>query len=296
MHAHTPREDEDMHFNRTQLASAIAAASLIIPATALAVTTINGGPGNNHLRGTVGNDIINGNGGNDRIHALAGDDQVNGGRGNDRAFGNAGNDVIAGVQGNDWLNGGAGDDTISGDANNTGDRTSFDRIFGASGNDTLRGGDSMDRMYGGTGNDKSYGESGHDRMSGGTGDDLQDGGAGNDTIFANRGNDISVGGDGNDVLWALARADVSGPNDIIGDSLDGGNGDDVLRTRDGETDQITCGAGNDKALLDNADVITDATTENPNGSCETVQRKAPKASDTKSEDAQEKVAAERVAD
>jgi len=78
-------------------------------------------------------------------------------------------------------------------------------------------------------------------MSGGTGDDLQEGGAGNDTIFANRGNDISVGGDGNDVLWALARGDVSGNGDTVGDALDGGNGDDVLRTRDGETDQITCG-------------------------------------------------------
>ena len=85
-------------------------------------------------------------------------------------------------------------------------------------------------------------------MAGGTGDDGQDGGPGNDTIYANRGDDISVGGDGNDVLWALARADVSGPGDVAGDTLDGGNGDDVLRTRDGEADSITCGAGNDAAF------------------------------------------------
>ena len=116
-------------------------------------------------------------------------------------------------------------------------------------------------------------------MAGGTGDDGQDGGPGNDTIFANRGNDVSVGGDGNDVLWALARADVSGPGDVAGDTLDGGNGDDVFRTRDGEADRVTCGPGNDRALLDNVDVITDATPENLNGSCEFVQRKAPKASD-----------------
>ena len=42
-------------------------------------------------------------------------------------------------------------------------------------------------------------------------------------------------------------------------------------------------------------MITDATSENPKGSCETVQRKAPKAGETKSEDAQEKPTAERVA-
>jgi hypothetical protein len=41
-------------------------------------------------------------------------------------------------------------------------------------------------------------------------------------------------------------------------------------------------------------VITDATPENLNGSCELVQRKAPKASDTRAEDSQEKVASESI--
>ena len=149
-------------------------------------------------------------------------------------------------------------------------------------------------MYGGTGNDTSYGENGNDRMAGGTGDDGQDGGPGNDTIYANLGADVSVGGDGNDTLWALARADVTGPGDMVGDTLDGGNGDDVLRTRDGEADKVTCGAGNDKAFLDTADVITDATPENANGSCEFVQRKAPKNNESRSEDVQEKPAAEKI--
>jgi Ca2+-binding RTX toxin-like protein len=108
---------------------------------------------------------------------------------------------------------------------------------------------------------------------------VQDGGAANDTIFANAGRDTSTGGDGNDVLWALARADVTpgpgGATDTAGDTLDGGNGDDVFRTRDGEADRITCGAGTDRALLDTVDVITDATAANPNGSCEQVRRRAP---------------------
>jgi Ca2+-binding RTX toxin-like protein len=187
------------------------------------------------------------------------------------------------------LVGGAGNDAITGDTNAVGDLTSFDRIFGGAGNDSLKGGDSSDRFDGGSGNDASAGENGNDRMSGGSGDDLQDGGAGNDVIYANRGVDTSFGGDGNDVLWALARADVApGPGvDQVGDTLDGGDGNDVFRTRDGEIDRITCGPGNDRALLDNVDVITDATAENPKGSCEVVQRKGANAAESKSEDAQE---------
>ena len=134
------------------------------------------------------------------------------------------------------------------------------------------------------------GGAGNDRMNGGTGDDVQTGGEGNDTIFANIGVDTTDGGNGNDTLWALARSDVQ-PDatgvDPNGDSLDGGNGDDTFRTRDGEVDRITCGDGNDRALLDNVDVITDATAENPNGSCERVVRKAPRPKESKTEDAQQ---------
>ena len=136
-----------------------------------------------------------------------------------------------------------------------------------------------DEGLGGAGNDRITGVAGNDRLAGGAGDDMQDGGAGNDTIFANAGRDTSTGGDGNDVLWALARADVTpgpgGATDTAGDTLDGGNGDDVFRTRDGEADRITCGAGTDRALLDTVDVIADATAADPNGSCEQVRRRAP---------------------
>ncbi len=106
-------------------------------------------------------------------------------------------------------------------------------------------------------------------MSGGSGDDTQYGGDGNDLIYANVGADTTYGEAGNDNLWALARADVTpGPNgetDTVGDTLDGGPGDDTFHTRDGEVDRITCGDGNDTALLDNVDVITDATADEPQG-------------------------------
>ncbi|MEA2308713.1 MAG: hypothetical protein QOI65_999, partial [Thermoleophilaceae bacterium] len=77
-----------------------------------------------------------------------------------------------------------------------------------------------------------------------------------------------------------------GPNgevDTVGDTLDGGPGNDRLHTRDGEVDTVTCGEGHDRALLDEVDVIADATSENPNGSCEVVKRAAPKPSDAASE-------------
>ncbi len=59
------------------------------------------------------------------------------------------------------------------------------------------------------------------------------------------------------------------------DTVDGGPGNDVIHTRDGEADNVTCGDGRDRAKLDNVDVITDATPENPNGSCEKVERADP---------------------
>jgi hypothetical protein len=135
-------------FTRRRAAAVAAAALALLPATAYAAT-IQGGPGNERLRGTRAADVIDGNAGNDRIFGLAGDDRLVGGLGNDRIFGGAGNDTILGAGGNDWLNGGPGNDAISGDANDTGDRTSFDRIFGAGGDDTLRGGDPAFRIPGG---------------------------------------------------------------------------------------------------------------------------------------------------
>ena len=55
-----------------------------------------------------------------------------------------------------------------------------------------------------------------------------------------------------------------------------GYGDDTIRVADDSGDSVDCGDGNDTALLDTVDVIADATAENPNGSCETVVRRAPR--------------------
>ena len=81
--------------------------------------------------------------------------------------------------------------------------------------------------------------------------------------------------------------------DQVGDTLDGGNGDDRFRTRDGEVDRITCGPGNDAAFLDQVDVIADASAEAPNGSCERVERRPARPRDSRSEDAQQSPRDER---
>ena len=160
---------------------------------------------------------------------------------------------------------GQGPDTVTG-----GDGS--DRIWGGWGADRLFGGTGADRIWGGVGNDLSWGDDGDDLMGGGWGNDVQRGGPGNDRIYAARGQDETFGDDGNDDLWARARRDVHGPNDTVGDTLHGGAGNDTFRTRDGEQDNIDCGPDVDTAYLDYKDVIVDATAQNPNGSCEVVNR------------------------
>src|SRR5438552_2838645 len=78
---------------------------------------------------------------------------------------------------------------------------------------------------------------------------------------------------------ALAGASSAAALTIVGtagdDQIVGSTGNDVIHTRDGEADNVTCGPGRDRALLDNQDVITDATAANANGSCEVVVRADP---------------------
>lgn len=176
---------------------------------------------------------------------------------------------------------------LVGDAPNAGDLRSRDRVFGGAGSDRVIGGDAVDRLHGGAGNDRLNGNRGADLISGGVGDDVSHGNRGPDRIAANRGADESFGGRGNDTLFALARADVTGPGDVVGDTLHGEGGDDRLHTRDGEADKVDCGPGNDVAQLDVVDVIVDATAENPNGSCERVVRAAPKPQEDAEENATE---------
>src|SRR6187200_1992417 len=56
---------------RRRAVIAATAALALVPATAAYAATIQGGPGNERLRGTNAVDLIDGNAGNDRIHGRA---------------------------------------------------------------------------------------------------------------------------------------------------------------------------------------------------------------------------------
>ena len=86
---------------------------------------------------------------------------------------------------------------------------------------------------------------------------------------------------------ALARNDVFRDGDATVDTLHGGSGNDTFHLRDGEADKVDCGDGNDVALLDDKDVIVDATPQSANGSCERVVRQRPHARQDSSENKQE---------
>ena len=92
----------------------------------------------------------------------------------DRLLG-AGLDVLFGADGNDFLRGGRGPDLLCG-----GDGR--DRQRGGSGEDVLMGGRGNDRLNGGVGDDVLRGQRGRDRLTGGRGADSFRGGPGVDAI------------------------------------------------------------------------------------------------------------------
>lgn len=178
-------------------------------------TIQQGGPGDDHITGTDGNEFLLGYGGDDLIHGNGGTDEIEGGEGNDTLFGGDGNDLMHGDDGDDDLMGDDGDDTL----------------YGHSGDDLLQGDDGDDSMVGGQGDDTVEGGQGDDALHGYHGDDELRGGAGEDTLF---------GGIGNDILHGFTKM---GEDDGVVDFLNGGEGDDTITA--GANDVVTAGDGAD---------------------------------------------------
>lgn len=175
----------------------------------------------------------------------------------------------SGSDGPDTIVRGPGDDTIragSGD----------DRVYSRRGSDRIYAGAGADRVHAGRGNDRIFGGAGADRLFGEKGADRIQGNQGHDAIFAGAGRDTVHGGPGSDVIFAKSRQDIDGRRDRRGDRVFGGKGDDVINTRDGERDIISCGPGRDRAVLDFKDRIVDASGGNRDGSCEQVERRRAK--------------------
>jgi Ca2+-binding RTX toxin-like protein len=77
-------------------------------------TVLNGGSGNDHLRGGAGDDILHGGLGNDTLEGGIGNDILTGDAGNDHLIGGTGLDILIGGAGNDRLLGGPDDDILIG--------------------------------------------------------------------------------------------------------------------------------------------------------------------------------------
>jgi Ca2+-binding RTX toxin-like protein len=177
---------------------------------------------------------------------------ITGTAGNDSTLtGGVGNDIINGLAGNDVIHGGGGSDQIDGGAD-------ADQLYGDAGSDTIHGGDGNDVISDGRGADKLYGDAGDDTISislAGGGRLLADGGAGNDVISASNGGGPNqpvtlLGGDGNDQITLNGFASDN--------SIDGGNGDDLIILGSALAATITLGAGTDTLRL--------ATNFSPSGS------------------------------
>lgn len=141
--------------------------------------------------------------------------------------------IIIGATGNDSLAGGDDADRLRGlDGEDTLiGQGGNDSMEGNGGNDVLQGGAGADVLDGGVDNDTLHGDADNDVMFGNVGDDLLNGGWGADSLNGGTGNDVMLGDVGNDSLYGGAGDDM----------LDGGEGNDLLYGSVG----IEAGGGND---------------------------------------------------
>lgn len=250
-------------------------------------------PGNEIFHGGPGNDRIDGWGGNDQIHGDEGNDVLDGGAGADVVLGGAGDDDLKGdgqaAPGADVIDGGEGNDllkdyvqtsvdvhppanvSLDGVAND-GRPGENDNVVGverivahvsgvftlSEGNDDIQVWANMDSgpstVLAAGGDDRVVGHDAAERIEGGPGDDYLEGGKGHDTI---------VGGPGQDVIFGDETTSTCNPG-FPESCVRYGN--DVIDARDGEHDQVDCGPGVDRVIVDPQDVVAQ--------NCEVVERGA----------------------
>ena len=244
--------------------------------TALRDVYRSDGATNDVIHALAGDDVVIGHQGNDEIYGEEGHDDLSGGDGNDQLFGGiegdrlygsgefadaqGGDDVLDGGEGNDFLFGqggadhlfgGAGHDYLEGDDVQlqvgqvwTGSYDDF--LDGGAGDDTLIGNLGEDVLLGGAGRDYLQGDNGDDEGHGFSANDYLDGGDDADELRGGAGSDVLIGGKGSDTLIGDTPAAVGGdPADGGADSLDGGEGDDLLYGGVGD-DVLAGGTNNDQ--------------------------------------------------
>ncbi len=204
---------------------------------------------------------------------------LNGGLGKDKIVFNG-----ATLTGGSTANGGGGDDTLDGQLS-----TGPVSLVGGDGNDIVIGSEFSDTLDGGIGNDRLFGLGSDDTMIGGAGNDSLIGGADNDRLVETVNGNATItntkitGGNGTDTLSQMEEIEITGNdgnnsldastytlgrvilhggegNDtlsggaLFGDELDGGAGDDVVKSNVAGTVTLS-----DDALVssDLTDVLTD---------------------------------------
>lgn len=154
-----------------------------------------------------------------------GNDFLNGGNGNDQLFGMGGDDGFQFLvgDGNDYIDGGDGQDYL--ELRGTAGPATIDLNLTTSQNTGTYGFDTfvnIEAIYGSLGNDTFSAHQNGSLLFGSNGDDTLIGRNGNDTLGGGLGADTVSGGDGNDNIQHYIG------DTTAGDSLDGGDGIDLL--------------------------------------------------------------------
>ena len=267
--------------------------------------TINGNGGDDRIKdaydGSAGR-TLNGGAGNDEINGYAGNDAIDGGDGNDKLDGGEGNDARARRRGRRpgrrrrlqdagrrprstaaratttstagatrsscsasprstsrstaWPTTAAPVRTTTSSASRTSRCTSSARSRAPTAREKIvianPGNSGPSTLIGRGGDDELVGHDFNDNVDGGNGNDHVEGGLGNDTV---------TGGPGQDTIYGDATAARC---TIYACKISFGN--DVINARDGEVDNIDCGIGQDKAIVDAIDVVANCETVDGAGS------------------------------
>jgi Ca2+-binding RTX toxin-like protein len=190
-----------------------------------AADIMEGGAGDDTLLGQDGNDTVLGDDGNDMLDGGAGDDVLEGGTGNDQIIGGTGNDTISSGGGDDTVDGGDGTNLLLIEAASTAVevRGPQDALTIRTDTGTITASNLGAFQFTDTTLDLAAILALRDQTLVGTdGADSLTGDYGNDLISGLGGADVLRGGAGNDTLY-------SGSGDALGDSLFGGDGDDLLK-------------------------------------------------------------------
>ena len=205
---------------------------------------IDGGLGDDSIKGLGGDDDILGSEGNDTLYGGDGDDVLNGGAGDDTLYGGAGNDELIGGIGNNVLDGGDGDEDIAiykystrvkvdldaGTATNVTMDTDPNAFTVGGGIDTLTG---IENVKGSHGPDVIDGDENPNLLKGLDGADTINGNDGDDTIIPNRPANADGSANVSDIVDGSTVAAMDGE-----DTVNGGEGTDTI-SYEGEAEDVT---------------------------------------------------------